>query len=66
MKELLCPKCNIRMDFIIEAENNSDGEKIVRYFYRCPACGTRINDEIISIKKEEKGDVIIKISQSLF
>ena len=63
--ELLCPKCNIRMDFIAEAENNADGTKVVRYFYRCPACGTRINDELISIKKENES-VLIKISQQLF
>ncbi|QIW24260.1 hypothetical protein EWF20_08960 [Sulfolobus sp. S-194] len=63
--ELLCPKCNIKMDFIAEAENSSDGNKIVRYFYRCPACGTRLNDEIINIKKENDS-MIIKISQQLF
>lgn len=66
MKELLCPKCNIRMDFIGEAENTSDGKKVVRYFYRCPACGTRINDEEIVISKNERNGVTISISQQLF
>jgi len=53
------------MDFIAEAENNADGTKIVRYYYRCPVCGTRINDELIIIKNEN-GSVVIKISQQLF
>lgn len=51
------------MDFIGEAENSSDGKKVVRYFYRCPACGTRINDEEIVITKDSTQGVIISISQ---
>ena len=54
------------MDFIGEAENNSDGKKVIRYFYRCPACGTRINDEEIVIIREDSKGVIINISQQLF
>jgi DNA-directed RNA polymerase subunit RPC12/RpoP len=61
MKEVLCPKCGIRMEFMAETESNSDGRE-VRYFYRCPACGTKINESIMKILKKDSA-VIIKVLQ---
>ncbi|AAY80799.1 hypothetical protein [Sulfolobus acidocaldarius] len=54
------------MDFIVEAENTSDGKRLIRYFYRCPACGTRINDELITVSKSENNELLIRISRWLF
>jgi len=44
-----------------ETESNSEGRE-VRYFYRCPACGTKINESIMKILKKDSA-VIIKVLQ---
>ena len=61
MKEVLCPKCGIRMEFMAETESNTEGRE-VRYYYRCPACGTKINETILKILKRDSS-VIIKVQQ---
>ncbi|EZQ06893.1 MULTISPECIES: hypothetical protein [Acidianus] len=60
MKELLCPKCGVKMEFMAEAETGNDG-KTIKYFYRCPACGTKIIGSTIEIKKGENSSVLIKV-----
>ncbi|AWR97699.1 hypothetical protein DFR86_09160 [Acidianus sulfidivorans JP7] len=61
MKDILCPKCGIRMEFMAESES-SGNKKEVRYFYRCPACGTRIIGSTMEITKKDN-DIVIKILQ---
>jgi len=61
MKDVLCPKCGIRMEFMAEAEVSGSNKK-VRYFYRCPACGTRIAESEMTIEKKD-GYVTIKVLQ---
>ncbi|WP_236751876.1 hypothetical protein [Acidianus sp. HS-5] len=61
MKEVLCPKCGIRMEFMAETESNNEGRE-VRYFYRCPACGTRISESTLKILRRDSS-VIIKVLQ---
>lgn len=50
------------MDFVAESESSSSFTRIVRYYYRCPACGSKINDSNIIINKESEG-IIIRIQQ---
>ncbi|BCU68439.1 hypothetical protein HS7_18760 [Sulfolobales archaeon HS-7] len=60
MKEPLCPRCKIRTDLIKESETLSSGEKVVRYFYKCPVCGTRINISNLLLKHDKDSIVIEK------
>jgi C4-type Zn-finger protein len=62
MKKINCPKCGVNMDFVAESESSSSFTRIVRYYYRCPACGSKINDSNIIINKESEG-IIIRIQQ---
>ncbi|MBW9140996.1 MAG: hypothetical protein K1T65_04745 [Candidatus Aramenus sp.] len=61
MKNVLCPKCGIRMDFMAEAEVSGNSKKI-KYFYRCPACGTKISEYEIAIERKD-GSLTIKVLQ---
>ncbi len=46
---MLCPKCKVPMVYMMEAEKNSTGRRITRY-YRCPVCGTKVIVEKLLIK----------------
>ncbi len=61
MKNVLCPKCGIRMDFMAEAEVNGNNKRI-RYFYRCPACGTKISESELAIERKD-GSLTIRVLQ---
>ncbi len=47
-----CPKCGIFMDLLVESENVGN-EKVVRYYYRCPACGFRLTLSTIRIVRKD-------------
>ncbi len=49
---LLCPVCRIPMDYAMETEKNSNGERRITRYYKCPACGSRIIDEQLLVKTE--------------
>ena len=49
------------MDLLAESESVS-GEKVIRYFYRCPACGYRLSVSVIKVKKENYS-VVLSISK---
>ncbi|MDP8002830.1 MAG: hypothetical protein ACP5I6_02170 [Caldisphaera sp.] len=57
---MLCPRCNVPMDYLSETEKITNGNnkisKVTRY-YRCPVCGRRIIDETLIIK--DNGNQII-------
>ncbi|MCE4598823.1 MAG: hypothetical protein F7C81_01320 [Desulfurococcales archaeon] len=50
---MLCPVCKIPMDYAMETEKNSNGERRITRYYLCPACGTRVIDEQLLITIEE-------------
>lgn len=61
MKEILCPKCGVRMEFMAESESNGN-KKEVKYYYRCPACGIKITETTMEITKRDD-KIIIKVLQ---
>ncbi|MDT7861416.1 MAG: hypothetical protein RRA45_04290 [Saccharolobus sp.] len=61
MNTVTCPKCKIKMDFIAESESTDGVKKIIRYYYRCPVCGTRILDSNIEAIRD-MSRILIKIS----
>ncbi len=59
MDEVDCPRCRVKMEFLVEAELG-DSSKTIKYYYKCPACGTRLLDQEVRTRKDDKG-VIIEI-----
>lgn len=59
MNEVICPRCGVKMEFISEAETTNN-RKVIRYFYRCPACGTKLTDSEIALERADN-TVLIKI-----
>lgn len=47
------------MEFISEAESSGE-KKTIRYFYRCPACGTKILDSQLTILRGQE-KILIRI-----
>ena len=47
---LICPRCGINLEYMAETENMSDGIRKITYFYRCPRCGYRIDDEVLFLE----------------
>ncbi|WP_338600250.1 hypothetical protein V6M85_11595 [Sulfolobus tengchongensis] len=61
MNAVICPKCKIKMDFIAESESTDGTRKVIRYYYRCPVCGSRILDSSIETIKDTSS-ILIKIT----
>lgn len=61
-KPVLCPRCKAPMAYIQEIERVGDERRITRY-YKCPACGTKILDEVIRIHRVN-GSVVIMVEQN--
>jgi DNA-directed RNA polymerase subunit RPC12/RpoP len=57
MKEVDCPRCRIKMEFLVEAELGQ-ASKTIKYFYKCPACGTRILDQEVRTRRDNDKVVI--------
>ena len=58
----LCPICKTPMAYIQETERMGEERRILRY-YKCPACGARVIDEVLRIRKVN-GSVIITLEQN--
>jgi transcriptional regulator NrdR family protein len=58
----LCPICKTPMVYIQETERAGDERRIVRY-YKCPACGTRVIDEVLKVRRVN-GSIVILIEQN--
>ncbi len=56
--EVLCPRCKVPMDYLIELEKLASGERRITRYYRCPVCGTRIIDEKYAVRFED-GRIVI-------
>ena len=50
-----CPKCGSPMELNMEKSVAPDGTIKINYFYRCKACGYRLDDAILIMKKVEEG-----------
>lgn len=60
---VLCPRCKIPMDYVMEAEKVGGERRLTRY-YQCPACRTKILDERITIKSNTKYLIITILDYS--
>lgn len=49
-------RCKTSMDYMSEVERG--GEVRVSRFYRCPACGFRVLDERVTVRRSEDGLVL--------
>ena len=57
-----CPRCGTRMEYWVEIEvDGSDGRR-VKYYYRCPRCGYRINDAVVRVKRSN-GSIAITVEE---
>jgi len=54
-EKVYCPKCKAPMELIIEKIATADGTIRYVYAYKCKACGTRLDDAILLMKKVEGG-----------
>lgn len=61
---VLCPRCKIPMDYVMEAEKVGGERRLTRY-YQCPACRTKILDERITVKANTKYILITILDYSL-
>ncbi|MCE4601587.1 MAG: hypothetical protein F7C08_01845 [Desulfurococcales archaeon] len=61
-KVVLCPRCRIPMEYTLETEKSSNGHRRLIRYYKCPACGTQITDEIITIESNGSAEIILKIA----
>ncbi|MGC9106048.1 MAG: hypothetical protein ACP5HQ_06465 [Thermoprotei archaeon] len=62
MNKVACPRCGVYMDLLAESENAS-GEKVIRYFYKCPACGYRLPSSTIRIRKQNDSEILLSIAK---
>lgn len=53
-KGFICKKCGRSMGFVAESEKLSDDSLRVKYYYKCPSCGFRIDLENLTISKNNK------------
>ncbi len=56
---LLCPRCGTNLEYMAEAEY-VDGSRTIIYFYRCPRCSYRIDDEVLVVKRNGS-EILIKV-----
>lgn len=57
---LLCPRCGTNLEYMAEAENVGNGSRTITYFYRCPRCGYRLDDELLVVKKNA-ASIMVKV-----
>ena len=60
-KVALCPRCKIPMEYTLETEKSSNGHRRLVRYYKCPACGTQITDEVITIESNGGPEILLKI-----
>ena len=57
---LLCPRCGTNLEYMAEAENVGNGSRTITYFYRCPRCSYRLDDELLIVKKNATS-IMVKV-----
>lgn len=61
-RPILCPKCKIPMEYTLETEKSSNGHRRLIRYYKCPACGTQVVDEVITIEINGSASILLRIS----
>jgi C4-type Zn-finger protein len=56
-RRMPCPKCGTLMEYWVEIELG-DGYKKIKYYYKCPRCGYRLQDETIIIRRNGSSLVV--------
>ncbi len=56
-KRVACPRCGTPMEFWVEIEY-VEGAKRIKYYYKCPRCGYRLQDAVITLRRSNGGLVI--------
>ncbi len=56
-KRVACPRCGTPMEFWVEIEYVEDAKRI-KYYYKCPRCGYRLQDAVITLRRSNGGLVI--------
>ena len=59
-REVLCPHCKIAMEYVTETERLGGVVRITRY-YRCPACGTKLLDQKVTVKRDA-GAILVSVT----
>ncbi len=52
-KRVICPRCGNPMAYFIEIEGGNS--KRLRYYYKCPVCGYRLDDLVLSVRRVDSG-----------
>jgi C4-type Zn-finger protein len=58
-RKVACPKCGTPMEYWVEIELESSGARRIKYYYKCPRCGYRLQDAIIAVKRED-GKLVVE------
>lgn len=62
---LLCPRCGTNLEYMAEAEATGNGSKTITYFYRCPRCGYRLDDELLIVRKTSSSIIVRVIKKRI-
>ncbi len=56
-RRMPCPRCGTPMEYWVEIELG-DGYKKIKYYYKCPRCGYRLQDEIIVVRRNGSNIIV--------
>ncbi|GAB6147723.1 TFIIB-type zinc ribbon-containing protein [Stetteria hydrogenophila] len=57
-KQVLCPRCGIPMDYVMESEIVGSEKRLIRY-HQCPACRAKLLDEKIVIRANGSKIIVV-------
>ena len=60
--EVVCPRCGTRMEYRVEVELGNGVQRKSTYYYRCPRCGYRILDLVVTVRRSD-GRVRIEVTE---
>jgi len=63
--KLLCPRCGTNLEYMAEAETTGNGYKTITYFYRCPRCGYRLDDELLVVRRMSSSIIVRVIKKRI-
>ncbi len=60
--EVSCPRCGTRMEYRVEIELGNGVYRRATYYYRCPRCGYRVQDLVVTLRRSN-GRVRIEVEE---
>jgi len=54
-----CPRCGVKMEYWVEIELGENGQRRIKYYYRCPRCGYRVSDAVLVVKRVD-GRIVVE------